>query len=264
MLTRYPALDDALNLDFEPILNDRPSALTLAQVEQFNERGFAGPIQLYSGDALGRLRRFFRENEAAMKERRAQAEGFLSLHHLMPGLYDVVAYPRTAACLRDLLGPNVVCHTSEFVNKPPGQTAGGSYHQDATFNAIDARCVVVWLALEDADVENGCMWFIPGSHKAGVVECDASHYVVDPLRYGREVPCEVKAGHAVFMSDLLMHSSPPNRSKERYRPGFTATYAAAEQQPFEGLNRWAVQVAGGDPLGYWQPHPRPAGPGIFE
>ena len=91
----------------------------------------------------------------------------------MPGLYDVVTYPRTVDHLRDLLGPDVICHTSEYVNKQPGQTSGGSYHQDATFNAVDARCVVVWVAIEDADMENGCMWFIPGSHKGGVVECDA-------------------------------------------------------------------------------------------
>ena len=107
------------------------------------------------------------------------------------------------------------------------------------------------------------MWFIPGSHKLGVVECDTSHFVVDPLRYGREIPCEVPAGHGVFMSDLLMHSSPPNRSQNRFRPGFTATYAAAAIQPHEQINRWAVQCSGTDPHRYWQPHPRPAGAKLF-
>jgi non-heme Fe2+,alpha-ketoglutarate-dependent halogenase len=260
MLTRYPTLDSVLNLQFEPIVNDHPRAFTSEQIEQFNEQGFAGPVPLFSGDALDRVRQFFRDNDATMKQMKADAGAFLSFHHLLPGMFDIVTYPRTCAFLQDLLGPNVVCHTSEFVNKPPRQTQGGSHHQDATFNAVDARCVVVWLALEDADVENGCMWFIPGSHKLGVVECNASHHVIDPLQYGREVPCEVRAGHAVFMSDLLMHSSPPNRSQDRYRPGFTATYASAELEPHEQINRWAVQCAGNDVYGYWKPHARPQGP----
>jgi non-heme Fe2+,alpha-ketoglutarate-dependent halogenase len=259
MLTRYPHLDAVLKLQFEPVRNEKPAAFTPAQIEHFNERGFAGPVPLFAGDALGRLQKFFRENEAAMKAMGAQAGKFLAMHHLLPGLHDIVTWPRTVGYLRDLLGPDVICHTSEFVNKPPQQSKGGSHHQDATFNAVDARCVIVWVAIEDADVENGCMWFIPGSHKRGVVECDASHYVLDPSQYGAEIPCEVPAGHGVFMSDLLMHSSPANRSPNRNRPGFTATYAPASTQPHEQINRWAVRCAGGDPLGYWKPHPRPEG-----
>lgn len=261
MLTRYPELDSVLDLRFEPVRNDRPRAFTPPEIERFNQRGFAGPVPLFEGESLRRLQRHFRETEPTIQAMRAEAKTFVSLHHVLPGLYDIVTWPRTAAYLRDLLGPDVVCHTTELVNKPPGQPpgAGGRHHQDATFNAIDARCVIVWLAIEDADVENGCMWFIPGSHKRGVVDCDERHYVIDPLQYGPELPCEVKAGHGVFMSDLLMHSSPANRSKDRYRPGFTATYAAAATQPRESLNRWAVLCSGEDSHGHWQPHPRPAG-----
>jgi non-heme Fe2+,alpha-ketoglutarate-dependent halogenase len=263
MLTRYPALDSVLNLRFEPVRTENPRAFTPAQIDEFNERGFLGTVPLFTGEALLRLQRFFHENDASMKKIREQAGKFTSMHHLLTGLYDIVTWPRTVNHLCDLLGPNVVCHTSEFVNKPPQQTQGGRHHQDATFNAVDAGCIIVWVAVDNADVENGCMWFIPGSHKLGVVECDANHYVVDPFRYGREIRCEVPAGHGMFMSDLLMHSSPPNRSQNRYRPGFTATYAPAERQPHEQLNRWAIQCAGDDPHGLWKPHTRPEGTNLF-
>jgi len=263
MLTRYPTLDSVLNLQFEPVINEAPRAFTRAQMDEFNREGFIRPVPLFTGDALRRLQEFFRENEPIMKQMREQAGKFISMHHLLPGLYDVVAWSRTVNYLRDLLGPDVICHASEFINKPPQQTKGGNHHQDATFNAVDARCVIVWIAIQDADVENGCMWFIPGSHKRGVVECDTSHYVLDPLQYGREIPCEAPAGHGVFMSDLLMHSSPANRSANRYRPAFTASYAPAALEPHEQIHRWAVQCAGSDPRGLWKPHARPAGAKLF-
>jgi len=263
MLTRYPALDKVLDLRFQPVVNEQPRAFTRAQIAEFNEQGFIGPVPLFSGDSLQRFKRFFRENDAKIKKLREEAGKFISMHHMLPGLHDIVTWPRTVGCLSDLIGPDVICHTSEYINKPPQQTKGGSHHQDATFNAVDARCVIVWVAIDNADVENGCMWFIPGSHKLGVIECDTNHYVADPLRYGREIPCEVPAGHGVFMSDLLMHSSPANRSQNRYRPAFTASYAPADRQPHEQLNRWAVQCDGGDPLGYWKPHARPAGANFF-
>ncbi len=263
MLTRYPELDSVLNLRHEPLINDEPRMFTPVQIKQFNDQGFVDPIPLFDGDSLNRIQRFFRENDSRIKEMKAEAGTFISLHPFMAELYDLVTHPRTVGYLQDLIGPEVVCHISAFINKPPQQEKGGSFHQDATFNAMDARSLIVWLAVEDADEQNGCMRFIPGSHTRGVVECDVSHYVIDPSQYGQDIPCEVPAGYGVFMSDLLMHSSPPNRSKERYRPGFTATYISAAQQPYLQANQWAVQCGGVDVHGYWKPHARPKGPALF-
>ncbi len=262
MLTRYPELESELKLEFEPIVNDRPKRFSRAQIEQYNEQGFMDPVRLLNDDELKRVQKYFRENEAAMAEK--NKDEFIALHHEMAGLYDITTKRLTVEYLNDLIGPNVVCHTSQFINKPPGQTQGGDHHQDATFNALDARCVVVWLAVEDADAENGCMWFIPGTHKLGVVECTKGHHVVNPRQYGKEIPCEVKAGYGVFMSDLLMHSSPANRSKDRYRPGYTCSYVAAEVEPHEEIERWTVQCSGTDVDGWWKAHARPAGARLFE
>ncbi|MAE65071.1 MAG: hypothetical protein CMJ18_12445 [Phycisphaeraceae bacterium] len=259
MLTRYPHLDHVLDLSFHPVDNDEPASFTREQIDQYNERGFTDPVPLFIDDELNALQAFFREHEGRMQRMMEEAGSFISLHHLLTPVHDIVAHPRTVSRLRDLIGPNVVCFISQFINKPPRQTEGGSFHQDASFNATDARSVIVWLAIEHADAENGCMWFIPGSHRGGAVECDETHFVIEPSRYGQAVPCEVPAGHGVFMSDLLMHSSPPNRSKDRHRPGFTATYISAEVQPHEQANRWAVQCRGADPNGHWKPQPRPKG-----
>ncbi len=255
MLTRYPDLDDMLDLQYEPIVNENPGALTRQQIDDYNEKGYVGPLPLFVGDELDRVRSLFRDRVDEISHR----EAFESYHHTRRWLYDVVSHPLTVARLNDLLGPNVICHVSEFINKPPKQEKGGNHHQDASFNPMDARCPIVWLTLDDADVENGCMWFIDGSHKVGLVECDEGHYVVDPSQYGEEHPCEVPAGHCVIISDLLMHSSPANRSETRYRPGFTATYAPAALKPHKNGNRSAILVSGEDQAGHWQAHSAPEG-----
>ena len=256
MLTRHPDIENNLNLAFEPVRNEEPRMFSREQIAQYNEQGFIEPVQIFKGEELEELQRFFAEQADEVTHKSGPFESY---HQVHAGLFRIISHPRTTAFLQDILGPNVVCHVSQFINKPPGQEKGkgGSHHQDATYNAMDARCAIVWLAIEDAEVENGCMWFIPGTHKLGVVECTEDHFVVKSLQYGEEIPCEVKAGHAVFMSDLLMHSSPPNRSKERHRPGLTATYAPAEVKPYKNTNRSAILCRGKDAAGNWNVHPVP-------
>jgi len=263
MLTRWPELDAVLDLQFQPIVNDNPKHFSREQIAHYNEQGYIKPFALFEGDELNRIQRFFIDNADIMAKRKAGAGTFISQHHIDRGLYDIIAHPRTAGHLQDLIGPNVVCHVSDFISKPPNQTTGGTHHQDASFNANDARCPIVWIAIENADVENGCMWFIPGSHKLGVRECTEGHFVVEPEQYGEQVPIEVPAGHAIFMTDLIMHSSPANKSTDRYRPALTATYAPAEIKVYENRNLWAVMCSGKDVHGYWKPHPVPDGPRLF-
>src|SRR6476659_3228519 len=97
MLTRYPTLDAVLDLKYQPVENDNPRAFTRGQIAQFNEQGFVSPVQLFAGDDLRRVQGFFRENDATIQKMCADAGAFLSLHHLLPGLYDLVTHPRTAA-----------------------------------------------------------------------------------------------------------------------------------------------------------------------
>jgi non-heme Fe2+,alpha-ketoglutarate-dependent halogenase len=263
MLTRWPELDGMLDLQFQPVVNDNPKCFTREQLDHYNEHGYIKPFALFEGDELKRIQKFFANNAAVLEKRKTDAGTFISQHHIDRGLYDIVAHPRTVGYLRDLIGDNIVCHVSDFISKPPNQTKGGTHHQDASFNANDARCPIVWIAIEDADVENGCMWFIPGSHKLGIQQCTEGHFVINPEQYGEEIPIEVPAGHAIFMTDLIMHSSPANRSKDRYRPALTATYAPAEIKVYENRNQWAVMCSGEDVHGYWQPHPKPQGTPLF-
>ena len=257
MKTAYTELD--LDLGWQPISCESPEAFTRDQIEEYNENGYVSGIQLFEGERLEEIREWFEQS----KVRLTTYDGpFESYHHKISELYDIVIDDATAACLRDFLGPNVICHVSQYIRKEPDPDSERKtiIHQDSSFNPMDARCILVWLAIDRAFTENGRMWFIPGSHKLGTLECgEQNHHIEDAAQYGEAVPIELEPGQAVIFSDLLIHRSPPNRTRDKVRGGLTATYAAAELVPALGRKKWAVLCCGEDVNDHWQVHPRPEG-----
>uniref|UniRef100_A0A8D0CJ34 Phytanoyl-CoA dioxygenase domain-containing protein 1 n=1 Tax=Scleropages formosus TaxID=113540 RepID=A0A8D0CJ34_SCLFO len=98
-------------------------------------------------------------------------------------------------------------------------------HQDATFLYTEplGRVIGVWIALEDATLDNGCLWFIPGSHKSGItrrmVRTSKETYPLTDF-IGREqnhdeklfVPAPVKKGGLVLIHGEVVHRSAQNTS----------------------------------------------------
>ncbi len=121
--------------------------------------------------------------------------------------------------------------------KPPRIGGATSWHQDHPYWPIlqPADLISAWVALEDADVENGCMWMVPGSHrwgphKGGSIGTNQEDFTPTPdlslLPPGAKVelvPCPVKAGEVMFHHCLTWHGSPPNNS-ERGRPAIAVHY----------------------------------------
>src|SRR5207244_12964584 len=83
--------------------------------------------------------------------------------------------PHLVRMLTQLIGPDVKCVQSMFIDKPPGAGTGQPYHQDAWYlKTAPDTLMALWLALEDTDAENGCLAVIPGSHT------DPIHPVEEP------------------------------------------------------------------------------------
>ena len=278
---KYPLESPRIDFGFRPAVVSPPAGssqvLSAAAITQFNELGFTPPLPVFEGAALRRLQREWRARASDVP--RPAGEPFRAYHPEDRDMFNVISHPTTVAALQQLLGSAiVVCHISQFVSKPPlaatdgvatgqqpqfGQSAE-VFHQDAGFNAMDARCVVAWLAIEDADTDNGCMHGIPTSHVrcGGLAPCDDAHNVLDPAQFGGPRPLPAPAGSVIFLSDLLMHSSPLNPSPQRSRPAITATYAGAELCPLRGVDgpdprRFAVLVSGCDAHSNWGPLPPP-------
>lgn len=103
-------------------------------------------------------------------------------------------------------------------------------HQDSTFLFTEPlSCVGFWFALEDATVDNGCLWAEPGGHLTTLrkrfkrkIDGGTAFEVFDEAQYTTEkmVPLEVKKGTCIVLNGLLPHMSMPNTSK-RSRQAFT-------------------------------------------
>lgn len=124
---------------------------------------------------------------------------------------------------------------SMYIFKPPHIGGEVSCHQDATFLYTDPMTVVgFWFALEDATLENGCLWAEPGGHRGPLRkrfvreggDTDGTRFEeLDPTPLpepGSEslVPLEVEAGTMVLLHGLLPHWSGPNRS-DKSRHAYT-------------------------------------------
>jgi len=139
-----------------------------------------------------------------------------------------------------------------YIFKQPGIGGEVGWHQDATFFLTDPISVTTfWFALEDATLENGCLWVEPGGHRGPlrelfVREGDAVRKErLDDTSWpasDRAVPLPVSAGTLVCFHGLLPHYSAPNRSdRSRHAYSLHATdartaYAAGNWlQPSPGL-----------------------------
>lgn len=254
------------DLRFYPSTVQDPRTLTREQVAQFNRDGYVKGMRIFSSEEMAEHRAYF---DALLA--RVIAEGgssySISTAHLKYGkVYDLLTHPRIVRCVRDLLGENVIGWGSHYFCKMPRDGKVVHWHQDASYWPLTpSKAVTVWLAIDDADVENACMRFIPGSHHIGHLtyqmteeaeDAVLNQKVVDAEQFGEPVDVELKAGEISLHSDLLLHGSEPNRS-DRRRCGLTLRYCAADVRAGLGWNAKGVIVSGADPAGHWANTPRP-------
>jgi phytanoyl-CoA hydroxylase len=149
-----------------------------------------------------------------------------------PRLAAIAAHVRVRAVVDQLIEPDSRMVQDMALVKPPYHGSEKPWHQDtAYFDWTPLGGIVgVWIALDPATVENGCMQVIPGSHHDGptphfhVRDCqmDDRGVAVD-----RAVVVPLKPGGALFFSGLLHHGTPPNLSGDRRR-ALQFHYAAAD------------------------------------
>jgi phytanoyl-CoA hydroxylase len=174
------------------------------------------------------VRCFFEEDafDEAGRLREPKALSINKIGHAMHELDPVFAAfshgPDWAELARDLGLARPQLWQSMFIFKQPGIGGEVRWHQDATFLHSEPVTVTgFWIALEDASIDNGCLWVAPGHHRGPlrqrfVREDDAVRFTqLDDTPWpalDEAVPLEVAAGTLVCLHGLLPHYSAPNRS----------------------------------------------------
>jgi phytanoyl-CoA hydroxylase len=149
-----------------------------------------------------------------------------------PRLAGLAKHPRLMPLLEQLIDPGFRMVQDMALLKPPFHGAEKPWHQDtAYFDYTPLGGVIgIWIALDAATVENGCMQVVPGSHLQG----PAQHYHVRDCQIAdgrvdvdQAVVVPLEPGGALFFSGLIHHGTPPNMSADRRR-ALQFHYAARE------------------------------------
>lgn len=135
--------------------------------------------------------------------------------------------------VEELIGPNIQLHHTKLIVKPPESGAPFPMHQDYPYFPHDNDTMVAAMFhFDNANVENGCLRVVPGSHKLGRLPTVAEGLYLNPQEYPIEsaVPCEVNAGDVVIFSYLTIHGSGLNTS-ERPRRNWLVQMRSADDLP---------------------------------
>lgn len=187
-------------------------------------------------------------------------------HKISQLIKSCLSHQKIVQILTGIVSPNVKCMQSMLFVKGPGK-AGQSWHQDEFYIPTRDRSLVgAWIAIDDATVNNGCLWIIPGSQQPGyimkrVANKNTEYADVDTVDVSRfpgnqQVPVEVKSGAVVFFNGYTLHSSQRNKTSDCFRMALVNHYMSAESMlpwdqdgklPHTEDLRDIILVAGVDP-----------------
>jgi ectoine hydroxylase-related dioxygenase (phytanoyl-CoA dioxygenase family) len=214
--------------------------LSKEQIALFNDQGFLSIPALTDSEDVAFLRaaydRIFAEQAgrevgdqfdlAGTDEEGARASLPQILHpaRYAPEMNRSRLLANATAVAHQLLGDAATCEIAHAIFKPARHGAETPWHQDAAYWSPELRyhSVSIWVPLQEATEENGCMQFVPASHGADVLPHRSINN--DPKIHGLEiapeamarvagvVSCPLPPGGATFHGPYMLHHTPPNRS----------------------------------------------------
>lgn len=251
---------------FFPSTTREPASLTRAQIDAWNRDGYLAPLNVFDEAEITDIRDYF---DALLERTLAEGRDSYSISsaHMKHGrVWDLLTNERIVGYVRDLLGEDVVGWGAHFFCKLPGDGKRVDWHQDCSYWPLTpTKAVTVWLAIDDADLDNGGMEVYTGSHTHGLIDFDTSEstsgnvldqVVREPEKYGSRVHTPLQAGQISVHSDLLVHGSAPNVSNRR-RCGLTLRYCPADVRAYLDWNRKGVVVSGQADPALWPGLARP-------
>ncbi len=241
-----------------PTITPSARRLTQEEVEQYGEIGYLKNLPLFEGDAVETLQREFMEIVDSVPDS-VDIYRVNNWHKANRWFYELSQTPAILDYVQDLLGPDFNQWGGGFFIKFPHDEKEVPFHQDASYWPLDPRTTVtVWLAVFDADPENGCMRIVPGSHRWGDMphedlpdslnwskmspgEAAKSKYILwqqvepDSFTEDQVVDMDLRAGEVSLHDNDLIHGSGGNTS-DRMQAGITLRYCPTEVKC--DLNVW--------------------------
>jgi phytanoyl-CoA hydroxylase len=250
------------------------TAVTQAEIDSYREHGFLVMADFLDADELAHWREAV---AVAARTRVERADGlsnalddayyravFTQLSGLRRLSEDVEALlldARIGALAARLTGAEAVrLWNDQALFKPPFGNPTAWHFDMPKWSFDDRRAITVWVALDAATVENGCMWYLPGSHLTARIDDIAlgpnlaglfDHY--PEWRSLETVPAALPPGGAVWHNGLTAHAAGANMTT-RARDAMTCAYMPADvryngrRDEYVLPEEYAAKLAVGDPL----------------
>jgi len=218
--------------------------LTQEQIDFFKENGFVGGIKMLDDAQIERLRNelnelidpkspghglFYEFHSNESSDLNSILFHALGAWRITPAYHDVLWNPRFLVAASQLLGDKAVrfWHDQLFY-KPPKKGGVVAWHQDYSYwtRTKPMEHLTCWCGLDDSTLENGCVQYVPGSHRWGLLDkpelAGDLMSIMDYLtpqqqKEFKPVPVETKAGEAIFHHPLTLHGSGENKSNQPRR-----------------------------------------------
>ncbi len=216
-------------------------SITADQIRFFEKHGYLTSIDIHNDAQVAQIRDAFDELEA--REGKEHCEiGLQGRHVDQRFIWEMASHPKILDCIEALMGPDImVLSTHCFCKYPQTTQKFVAWHQDVTYWGLEPPdALTAWYAIDDSDVENGCMRVISGSHRRGIVEHGKSNRPGNLLSINQAVQADVdesqavnlelKAGQISIHHGHVIHGSNPNTS-DRRRCGLTLRYCPPSVKP---------------------------------
>jgi len=236
-------------------------AVATDRAQQYQQDGVLFPVDLFSEDEIAGYRREFDRLDQTEGVDRPQ-ERNRQRHFDLEFVWRMASHPTLISLMQELMGPDLLLLATDFFVKygSPEAKAFVAWHQDVTYWGLEPPDAhTAWIAVDDSDIENGCMRVIPGSHRHGIVTHGTSQRSGNQLSINQEIPdelvdsssaldLELRAGQISIHDGHLYHASQPNRSQRR-RCGMTVRFVrpSVRQSTENSLGaEWRPILVGGE------------------
>jgi len=207
-------------------------SLTDEQIAQYAADGYTlWKKPVFSDDKFARLQAIFEEDLEKYGE-----NGLDTIHFRDARLLEFLLSNEVLDLVEPVVGPNIGLWSSHFISKPPHTGKATPWHEDSSYwngriSTMEGICTV-WLAIDRAMPENGCMSVIPGTHTNGFSEYEAVN--TEENIFGTEIKADqFDQSTAVYFSlepnecslheARIIHGAKANTSQYR-RAGYTMRY----------------------------------------
>ena len=138
-----------------------------------------------------------------------------------PRLKAMSHHPKMLALIASLLGNTPEMYQDQMLIKPPKLGREKPWHQDMAYFNLDKReqSIGIWIALDETDVDNGCMHLLPQLGREPIVHFQRRDWqLCDTLTFGQpSIAVPLKPGGALVFDGMLVHGTPHNQSNKRRR-----------------------------------------------